>query len=156
MNTGLVKTWLNHGNMMLMNAPVTTFPDSKPSIVSHIASEDLLHLYRGGRPDYKRIAELTKLSKADLSKIAQVAKSSVRFDAHIPEPVAARLREIANIANLVAQFFSGDAQKVGLWFEIANPMLGNISPRDMIRFGRYKRLLNFVIDAREAEAATPR
>ena len=78
--------------------------------------------------------------------------SSVRF----PEPVAPRLREIANIANLVAEFFAGDAQKVGLWFEIANPMLGNISPRDMIRIGRYKRLLNFVIDARQAEAATPR
>jgi hypothetical protein len=80
----------------------------------------------------------------------------VRFDANIPEPVAERLREIANIANLVAQFFAGDAQKVALWFEIANPMLGNVSPRDMIRIGRYKRLLNFVIDARDAEAATPR
>jgi hypothetical protein len=122
----------------------------------HIATQDLLHLYRDGHPDYKRIADLTKLTKADLSKLAQVAKSSVRFDVHIPEPVALRLREIANIANLVAEFFVGDPQKVGLWFEIANPMLGNISPRDMIRFGRYKRLLNFVIDAREAEAATPR
>jgi hypothetical protein len=139
-----------------MNAPATAFPNSRASIVSHIANQDLLHLYRDGHPDYKRIADLTKLSKADLSKISQVAKSSVRFDKHIPEPVAARLREIANIANLVAEFFAGDAQKVGLWFEIANPMLGNASPRDMIRFGRYKRLLNFVIDAREAEAATPR
>src|SRR5271155_4017287 len=125
------------------------------SIVNHIAREDLLKLYRGGHPDYKRIAELTKLSKADLGKISGVAKSSVRFDAHIPEPVAERLREIANIANLVAEFFSGDAQKVGLWFEIANPMLGNVSPRDMIRIGRYKRLLNFVVSARDAEAATP-
>ena len=139
-----------------MNAPATAFPNPRASIVSHIANQDLLHLYRDGHPDYKRIADLTKLSKADLSKISQVAKSSVRFDAHIPEPVAARLREIANIANLVAEFFAGDAQKVGLWFEIANPMLGNVSPRDMIRIGRYKRLLNFVIDAREAEAATPR
>jgi len=66
-----------------------------------------------------------------------------------------RLREIANIANLVAEFFAGDAQKVGLWFEIANPMLGNISPRDMIRIGRYKRLLNFVIVAREENSAGP-
>jgi hypothetical protein len=137
-----------------MSAPATAFSNSRASIVSHIASEDLLHLYCDGRPDDKRIAELTKLSKADLRKIAQVAKSSVRFDVHIPEPVAVRLREIANIANLVAEFFAGDAQKVGLWFEIANPMLGNISPTDMIRVGRYKRLLNFVIDAREA--ATPR
>ena len=109
-------------------------------------------MYRDGRPDYKRIAELTKLSKTDLGKISQVAKSSVRFDAHIPEPVAERLREIANIANLVAEFFAGDAQKVGLWFEIANPMLGNISPRTMIRLGKYKRLLSFVLQAREAEA----
>jgi hypothetical protein len=73
-------------------------------------------LYRDGRPDYKRIADLIKLSKTDLSKISQVAKSSVRFDANIPE----------------------------------------LSPRDMIRIGRYKRLLNFVLEAREAEAATPR
>jgi hypothetical protein len=84
-----------------------------------------------------------------------VAKSSVRFDAHIPESVAERLREIANIANLVAEYFRGDPVKVGLWFELQNPMLGNMSPRNMIRGGRYKRLLNFVLDAREAEAAAP-
>ena len=135
-----------------MSTPTTTIPTPRPAIVSHIATEDLLNLYRDGRPDYKRIAELTKLSKTDLGKISQVAKSSVRFDAHIPEPVAERLREIANIANLVAEFFAGDAQKVGLWFEIANPMLGNISPRTMIRLGKYKRLLSFVLQAREAEA----
>ena len=135
-----------------MNSPAESFRTSRPPIVSHIANEDLLHLYRDGRPDYKRIAELTKLSKTDLGKIAQVAKSSVRFDAHIPEPVAERLREIANIANLVAEFFAGDAQKVALWFEIANPMLGDISPRTMIRLGKYKRLLGFVLQAREAEA----
>jgi hypothetical protein len=139
-----------------MNAPATALRTARPSIVSHIAADDLLHLYRHGSPDYKRIADLVKLSKTDLSKISQVAKASVRFDANIPEPVAERLREIANIANLVAEFFSGDAQKVGLWFELANPMLGNISPRNMIRIGRYKRLLNFVIDARDAESATPR
>ena len=143
--------------ILLMHAPATSLRNSTHSIVSHIAREDLLQLYKqDGRPDYKRIADLVKLSKTDLSKISQVAKSSVRFDANIPEPVAARLREIANIANLVAEFFTGDVQKVGLWFEVANPMLGNISPRDMIRIGRYKRLLNFVLEAREAEAATPR
>ena len=77
----------------------------------------------------------------------------MRFDVNIPQPVAERLHELANIANLVAEFFKGDAHKVGLWFELANPMLGNISPRTMIRAGRYKRLLNFVMEAREAEQA---
>jgi hypothetical protein len=127
---------------------------SRP-ITGHIA-QDLLGLYSDSHLDYKRIAELVQLSKADLSKLAGVAKSSVRFDANIPVPVAERLREIANIANLVAEFFNGDAQKVGLWFELPNPILGNISPRNMIRAGRYKRLINFVLDAREAERAAPK
>jgi len=147
----VVNLWLDHGIIVLMNSPAATLRSPRPSIVSHIANEDLLHLYREGRPDYKRIADLVKLNKADLGKISLVAKSSVRFDANIPEPVAERLREIANIANLVAEFFAGDAQKVALWFEIANPMLGNISPRTMIRLGKYKRLLSFVLQARESE-----
>lgn len=134
-----------------MNTPSESLRVPRPPIVSHIAP-DLLNLFRDGSPDYRRIAELTKLSKTDLGKISQVAKSSVRFDTHIPEPVAERLREIANIANLVAEFFAGDAQKTALWFEIANPMLGNISPRTMIRLGKYKRLLSFVLQAREDEA----
>ena len=132
-------------------------PTSRPPpIAAHIAQHDLLGLYPEGNPDYKRIADLVQLSKADLSKITGVAKSSVRFDVNIPVPVAERLRELANIANLVAEFFNGDVHKVGLWFELPNPMLGNIAPRAMIRGGRYKRLLNFVLDAREAESATPK
>lgn len=128
--------------------PATAIPP--PSIVSHIALSDPLHLYSEGRLDYKRTADLIKLSKADLGKLAGVSKASVRFDTHIPEPVAARLRELANIANLVAEFFAGEPVKVALWFELANPMLGNVSPRTMIRLGRYRRLLSFVMQAREA------
>ncbi|MEQ1642463.1 MAG: hypothetical protein ABL959_03330 [Pyrinomonadaceae bacterium] len=121
-------------------------------ITGHIA-DDVLGLTRKGLTDYKRVAELVQLSKEDLSKIANVAKSSVRFDESIPLPVAERLREIANIANLVGEFFDGNPEKVALWFELPNPLLGNISPRNMIRGGRYKRLLNFVLDARDAERA---
>jgi hypothetical protein len=123
-------------------------------ITGHIAN-DVLGFYRGGRADYKRVAELVKLSKGDLSKIGKVSKASVRFDDSIPASVAERLREIANIANLVAEFFDGDAHKVGLWFELPNPQLGNVSPRTMIRGDRYKRLSNFVLEAREAESAVP-
>lgn len=124
-------------------------PAARP-ITGHIA-KDVLGLYRDGRPDYKRVADMVKLTKEDLGKISKVAKSSVRFDDAIPAAVAERLREIANIANLVAEFFDGDIHKVGLWFELPNPHLGDVSPRMMIRGDRYKRLLNFVLDAREAE-----
>jgi hypothetical protein len=63
-----------------------------------------------------------------------------------------RLRASAGAVDDI-EYFNGDACKVALWFELANPMLGNISPRNMIRAGRYKRLLNFVLDSREAENA---
>lgn len=122
---------------------------------NQIARHDLLHFYWNGRPNYKRVVDLVKLNKADLGRLSGIAKSSVSFGSRIPDPVAERLREIANIANLVAEFFNGDVQKVGLWFEMANPSLGNVSPRNMIRSGRHKRLLNFVLSAREAEAAAP-
>jgi hypothetical protein len=123
------------------------------SIAEHMAREDLLGLHSDGRTNYKKVAEFLHLSKDDLAKIADVKKASVRFDANIPQPVAERLREIANIANLVAEYFKGDAHKVSLWFELSNPMLGNMSPRNMIRAGRYTKVLNFILDARDAERA---
>jgi hypothetical protein len=39
--------------------------------------------------------------------------------------------------------------KTKLWLQTPNPMLGNASPRDMIRFGRYNKLLRFVTQAME-------
>ena len=133
-----------------MNAPQSgTRTRAAHPLTGHIA-EDVLGLYHGRRPDYRRVAELVKLSKEDLGKLAAVSKSSVRFDDSIPAALAERLREIANIANLVGEYFNGDADKVALWFELPNPMLGNISPRTMIRGNRYKRLLSFVLGAREA------
>lgn len=129
---------------------------TRQSTAEHMAREDLLGLYDDGHTNYKKVADFLDLSKEDLAKIASVKKSSVRFDANIPQPVAQRLREIANIANLVAEFFKGDVGKVSLWFELANPMLGNVSPRNMIRAGRYTKVLIFILDAREAEQATGR
>src|SRR5688572_33252049 len=125
---------------------------SRP-VTGHIAS-DILGLYHDGEPDYRRVADLAKLSKEDLGKIAKVARSSVRFDDAIPAAVAERLREIANIANLVAEYFEGDASKVSLWFELPNPMLGHVSPATMIRGNRCRRLLSFVLEAREAEVGS--
>jgi hypothetical protein len=34
-----------------------------------------------------------------------------------------------------------------LWFKTRNPLLGDISPRDMIRLGRFERLRKFIINA---------
>jgi hypothetical protein len=93
------------------------------------------------------VADFLDLKKPDVAKVAGVAPSSVRFDQKIPREVFERLEEIANVCTLVAQFFGGDVAKTALWFRTRNPLLGDITPRDMIRFGRYEKLQQFVLDA---------
>jgi hypothetical protein len=73
----------------------------------------------------------------------------------MPLPVRDRLEEIANTVNMVATMFSGDVNRTSAWFRARNPMLGDISPRDMIRLGRYERLRKFIINAMNERNAKP-
>ena len=47
----------------------------------------------------------------------------------------------------ISKFFSGDDAKTRLWFNTANPMLGQWSPMRMIEAGRVEKLRQFVGDA---------
>ncbi len=58
-----------------------------------------------------------------------------------------RLQEIAITINLVAKIFDGDVQKTAVWFKAKNPNLGDISPRDMVRLGRFDRLRKVIVNA---------
>jgi hypothetical protein len=118
-------------------------------LFGNVARRDHLSFTENGHLDYRKVAKFLDLSKKDLSRIADIGQTSVRFDEKIPSDLAKRLGEIANIANLVAEIFEGNAEKTALWFSTPNYMLGEISPRDMIRAGRYKRLLKFIQEARE-------
>lgn len=120
-------------------------------IFDTVSRGDPLNLWSGagGRLDYQAVVDLLSFSKNDISKVAGVAKQSVRFDERIPEEVRNRLQEIANICDLVGEYFDGDAEKTALWFRTPNPMFGGISPRDMIRFGRYKKLLKYILESRD-------
>jgi len=73
------------------------------------------------------------LRREDVSRLASVSLKSVRYDDAIPEQVRERLEEIAITINMVAKFFDGDTDKTVTWFKARNPLLGDISPRDMIR-----------------------
>lgn len=53
---------------------------------------------------------------------------------------------IAEIEKIVKDFFKDEKHKVALWFRLKNPLLGNISPNDMIRMGREEKLLRCVRD----------
>lgn len=124
-----------------------------------VARSDRFGFGSGETLNGRKVVDFLDLKKPEVAKVAGVATASVRFDKKMPAEVRERVEGIANIIELVAQFFDGDVGKTALWFKTPNPMLGNISPRDMIRYGRYDRLRRFVVDAldenaTEAHAAT--
>ena len=71
--------------------------------------------------------------KEDISPLAGVALSSVRYDDAMPLLMRDRLEQVA--INKVATLFAGDANTTAPWFKARNPMRGDISPRDMIWLG---------------------
>jgi hypothetical protein len=109
--------------------------------------EDYFHFGAGNAFQPKVVPEVLGLKREDVSKLASVSLKSVRYDDAIPETVRERLEEIGITINLVAKFFDGDTDKTVTWFKARNPMLGDVSPRDMIRLGRFERLRKFIINA---------
>lgn len=108
---------------------------------------DYLGFGIGSSFDPKRVPNVLGLKKEDVSRLASVSVKSVRYDDAIPEQVRDRLEEIANTINMVAQAFDGDVEKTVAWFRARNPMLGDVSPKEMIRLGRYERLRKFILNA---------
>ena len=99
--------------------------------------------FKKGRPDGRKVVDFLKYIKEDVSVAAAVPVSSVRYDEKMPEDLQERLVEWATAINLVGGHFN-DQGKTMLWFQVSNPLLGDISPRDMIRVGRFKKLLRFI------------
>jgi hypothetical protein len=62
-----------------------------------------------------------------------------------PKLLKERIEEMKNVCELVYEML-GDVGKTQLWFKTKNQMLGNNSPRDLLRFGRYQKLLDILLD----------
>ncbi|WP_448253134.1 hypothetical protein [Ottowia oryzae] len=114
---------------------------------------DAMQFGHGSAFDPTKVRDFLSLRKEDVSRISNVSIKSVRYDHAIPEQVKDRLEEIANTINWVADAFDGDIDKTTTWFKVSNPLLGDISPKDMIRLGRYERLRNFIIHAMQERNA---
>ena len=113
-------------------------------IFGTIPEQDYLSFFQNAKPRYNRIVGFLEFKKEDISKATEVPLASVRYDKKIPKELHERIREWAILLNLVAEHFKGDAKKTALWFTASNPLLGQITPRDMIRSGRYKKLFKFI------------
>lgn len=122
-------------------------PTGNLNIFDTVPKKDYLALLKDSKPRYNRITEFLEFSKEDVSKATGVPLNSVRYDNKIPAELHERIREWATLLNFVAGHFQGGPDKTILWFTTINPLLGNVTPRDMIRFGRYKKLFKFVFNA---------
>ena len=112
-----------------------------------IPRKSLLGLLQpNGTVDVLATRDFLGFSKEEVASATNVPGGSVRFDERMPAEVRDRMLEIAIICELVAEHFGG-AEKAALWFKVDNPLLGNMSPRDMIRLGRFKKLHRFVLEA---------
>jgi hypothetical protein len=81
----------------------------------------------------------------DATRFAELVQSL-----HEAGPVArggAGQGELEQLCEQVVGFFEGDVNRAALWFRLPNPLLGDLSPRDMIRYGRFARLREFVVEA---------
>jgi len=116
-------------------------------IFANIAQRDYFSLFDGKRARFQEVVGLLDFKKTDVAKATEVPLNSVRYDEKMPKELADRIEEWANLLNLVAGHFGGDLDKTTRWFAAQNPMLGNVAPRDMVRFGRYNKLLKFILNA---------
>ena len=117
------------------------------NLFRNVPNRDVLGFGQGTQFQPQRVSEFLDLKKADVSRVADVSPKSVRWDDAIPAAMRNRLEEIAVTCNLVAEAFGGDVEKTALWFKAKNPLLGDVSPRDMVRLGRFDRLRKYIVSA---------
>ena len=106
---------------------------------------DLMGFGMGSSFKAKSVQTFLGLKKEEVSRIADVSPKSVRFDDAMPGTVRDRLEEIAITVNIVAKTMGGDVNKTVTWFKMRNPLLSDISPKEMIRLGRFERLRKFIL-----------
>jgi hypothetical protein len=139
----VVKSWGDYGQIV-----EGVYPVSGTALFDTIPKDDPLSLFPGGGadPDYQKVVRLLDFKKKDVAKASQISIQSVRYDYKMPRELEERVREWAVALSLVAQYFKNEHKTV-LWLKTPNPLLGNITPRDMIRVGRFKKLSRFIQNA---------
>jgi predicted nucleotidyltransferase len=126
---------------------------TRAALFRTVPERDYLRFWTGQALKAEAVVEFLDFKKTDVAKISGVSLASVRFDQKIPKQVRDRLMEIATLCELVAEHFRGDVMKTALWFKTINPLLGDLSPRDMLRRSRYDKVRRFVMQALESNNA---
>jgi hypothetical protein len=130
----------------------STVPRAAAALFATVPTHDYADFGVGAAFQPKRVYDWLALKKEDAAHIASVSTQSIRWDDHMPTDVRDRFEEIGSIINMAAAALGGDIHKTSLWFRTPNPLLGDISPRDMVRLGRYMRLRKYILSASSESA----
>lgn len=118
-------------------------PSAQPTLFNSVPDKDIGKFFKNGEVDGQRVVEALRFKKEDVSVASGVPITSIRYDAKMPLELRERMVEWATAINLVGSHFN-DLDKTMLWFQVSNPLLGGMAPRDLIRVGRFKKLLKFI------------
>ena len=114
------------------------------NIFSNIPEGDLFGIKTKSDFNYQEAAKFFGLDKKKVAKAAGVAESSVRYDERMPTDLREFFMEIISVISVVSSQFKEDKEKTKLWFNMPNPMLGGVSPLQMILIGKHKKLIKFI------------
>jgi hypothetical protein len=109
--------------------------------------KDCLRFGSGSSFEAEAVQLVLALTDEDVARMASAPLTFARHDVEVSELVRARLEDVGRAINLVACVFDGDVERTVAWFKTRNPMLGDVTPRDMIRLGRFERLSKYIAAA---------
>ena len=89
-----------------------------------------------------------KMSKVELSTAFGLSPDQVRID-RMCEVTKRRIKDFSLALEFVAETFDGDKTKTQFWLNTANLNFGGSSPQNLILRGRYNKVLNFILAAKE-------
>lgn len=100
-----------------------------------------------GEVDVRATLDFIKISLAQFAEAFGFTKEQVRFERMSPI-VRERVKDLAAAIEFVAETFDGDEQKTKYWFNTPNPNFGGTAPKNLIVRGRYRKVRDFILAAR--------
>jgi hypothetical protein len=104
-----------------------------------------------GDVDVTKTHDLMELSRTQLAEALGFTGEQLRPE-RLSDRAKGKLTELAGALEMVAAAFRGDINKTKFWIKTPNPNFGGATPRQLIVRGRYKKVIQFIIDSQKLSA----
>ncbi len=118
-------------------------PETKTSYASPTPEEAIV-------ATEERLKDYVERAKAAVTRAQEelgIAKKNIKEFRESKALLAEEGPRLVSCREKVEKFFGGDMEKTRLWFKTPNPLLGDVSPDDMISLHKTAKLLAFIEEA---------